>query len=81
MIWSLEDPTLSDAKGRLRLPTQWAHYFGAPEPEPPMIDPRTPAERVREFFSGHDFRIVSLAQFRREWNRPCRRRCQNGDWT
>jgi hypothetical protein len=69
----------SDGKGHLRIPSEWAHYFGPPETELAPIDPRTPEERVREFFSGHQFRIVSLAQLREEWSRPRRRLCQNGD--
>jgi hypothetical protein len=37
-------------EGRIRLQAQWAHYFGAPEPEPP-IDPRALRRNVSESFS------------------------------
>jgi hypothetical protein len=57
-----------------------AHFYAVPETEPPSIDLRTSEERVREFFAGHNFRIVSLAQFREEWSRLRRRDWRHGDW-
>lgn len=80
MTRDLNNPIQSDTKGRLRMPTSWAHYFRASETEAAMIDPRTQEERVREFFAGHEFRIASLVQLRDEWSRPRGRHCRHSDW-